>query len=262
MATYDLLASHYDAVTGDSMTEAALIHDIIERRHSRASTLLDVACGTGGITARLACTYQVSGLDISEGMLAVARQKLPEASPLYLADMTSFELNVKFDAIVCSYQGVNHLLSLPSWESFFRRVHEHLNDSGVFVFDIITVGALMRMASIPKMVESFAENYLLIRVRSTDGAVFDWQIEVYECQPDGRYRLLTASVAMRSFPLDRIRETLRQWFACVEAIDGNGRPAGKDHEDRIWFACTRPAPHPPRMTSERSLVARPERAEG
>ncbi len=32
MADYDLLAPHYDAVTGDSATEAAFTHDIIERR--------------------------------------------------------------------------------------------------------------------------------------------------------------------------------------------------------------------------------------
>ena len=45
MAIYDLLAPYYDAATGDSATEAAFIHDIIERRHSQASTLLDLACG-------------------------------------------------------------------------------------------------------------------------------------------------------------------------------------------------------------------------
>ena len=33
MAVYDLLAPHYDAVTGDSAAEAAFIHDIIQRRH-------------------------------------------------------------------------------------------------------------------------------------------------------------------------------------------------------------------------------------
>ena len=89
MAVYDLLAPHYDAVTGDSAPEAAFIRDIIERRHGQAVTLLDLACGTGGITALLAGAYQVSGLDISPAMLAVAREKLPGGTQLYLADMTS-----------------------------------------------------------------------------------------------------------------------------------------------------------------------------
>jgi ubiquinone/menaquinone biosynthesis C-methylase UbiE len=53
MATYDLLAPHYDAVTGDSSTEAALIRDILEQRHGRVATLLDVACGTGALACSL-----------------------------------------------------------------------------------------------------------------------------------------------------------------------------------------------------------------
>ena len=72
MAVYDLLAPHYDAVTGDSAAEAAFIHDIIERRHRPAATLLDLGCGTGSVTTLLAGAYQVSGLDISPAMLAVA----------------------------------------------------------------------------------------------------------------------------------------------------------------------------------------------
>jgi len=240
MADYDLLAPHYDAVTGDSATEAAFIHDIIERRHGQAATLLDLACGTGGITALLAGAYQVSGLDISPGMLALAREKLPRGTQLYLADMTSFRLDARFDVIVCAYQGLNHLLSLAAWQSSFDCACDHLNDGGLFVFDIATVSHLDQMASVPQIVQEFAGHYLLIRVRTADGMIFDWHIEVYELQPDGRYRLLTQTVALRSFPLADIREALRARFTSVEIIS-TGDSADKDHEDRIWFACTKPA---------------------
>jgi len=240
MAVYDLLAPHYDAVTGDSATEAAFIRDIIERRHSQAATLLDLACGTGSITALLAGAYQVSGLDISPGMLAVAREKLPDPTRLYLADMTSFRLNASFDVIVCAYQGFNHLLSLVEWKSGFDCAYEHLNRDGLFVFDITTVSDLGQMASVPQIVQEFAGHYLVIRVRTTDGAVFDWHIEVYELQPDGRYRLLTQTVRLRSFPLADIREALRARFSSVEMISARNS-ADKDNEDRIWFACRKPA---------------------
>jgi SAM-dependent methyltransferase len=246
MAVYDVLAPHYDAVTGDSATEAAFIHDIIERRHGRAVTLLDLACGTGSITGLLAGAYQVSGLDISPGMLAVAREKLPGRTRLYQADMTSFRLDARFDVIVCAYQGLNHLLSLAAWQSSFDRAYEHLNRGGLFVFDIITASHLEEMAGAPRIVQEFAGNYLLIRVRTADGVVFDWDIEVYELQPDGRYRLLlTQTVRLRSFSLADISEALRAKFTGVEVIRA-GHPAGqdhagKDHEDRIWFACRKPA---------------------
>jgi SAM-dependent methyltransferase len=240
MTAYDLLAPHYDAVTGDAASEAAFIHGIIGRRHNRAATLLDLACGTGGITALLAGAYQVSGLDISPGMLAVARKKLPRGTPLYLADMASFRLGVKFDAIVCAYQGINHLLSLPAWTSAFDCVYEHLNDGGQFVFDIATVGHLARMASTPRTVQEFAGNYLLTTVRTADEQVFDWQVEVFELQPDGRYKMLAETVETRSFPLADIRESLRSRFTDIEILDDAGRPADEGSQDRIWFACTKP----------------------
>lgn len=240
MAAYDLLAPHYDAVTGDPATEAAFIHGIIERRHGQASTLLDLACGTGGITALLAGAYQVSGLDISPGMLAVARRKLPGGTPLHLADMTAFRLGTGFDVVTCAYQGINHLLSLRAWKSSFGRARDHLNRGGLFVFDIATIGHLRRMASAPRIVQEFAGNYLLIRVRTADGMVFNWHIEVYELQPDGRYRLLTQTVALRSFPLAEIREVLRARFAGVEIIS-DGNPADPEDDDRVWFACCKPA---------------------
>jgi SAM-dependent methyltransferase len=240
MAVYDLLARHYDAVTGDSAPEAAFLRDIIERRHGQAATLLDLACGTGGVTARLAGAYQVSGLDISPGMLAMARERLPGGTRLYRADMTSFRLNASFDVIVCAYQGLNHLLSLAAWESTFDCACEHLNPGGLFVFDITTVSHLDQMAAGPAIVQEFSGNYLLIRVRAADGLVFDWHIEVYELQPEGRYRLLTQTVRLRSFPLADIREALRARFTSVEVIT-DGHSADAHREERIWFACRKAA---------------------
>ncbi len=241
MEDYDLLAPYYDAVTGDSATEGSFVRDVIEQRHSGVATLLDVACGTGGITALLAEKYEVSGLDISPGMLAVAREKLPGGTPLYLADMAGFRLGVKFDAVVCAYQGVNHLLIFPAWRSFFDCVYEHLTYGGLFVFDIATVSHLMMMASIPKIVQQFGDNYLLIRVRMAAEMVFKWHIEVFELQADGKYRLLTETIATKSFPVDSIREALRPQFINIETIGGDGKPADEDGADRIWFVCAKPA---------------------
>ena len=241
MAPYDLLAPHYDAVTGDAAAEAAFVRGIIERRHSQAETLLDLACGTGGMTALLAGAYQVSGLDISPGMLAVARQKLPARTPLYQADMTSFSLGIRFDVIACSYQGINHLLSLAAWQRCFDCAYDHLNSGGLFLFDIATVSHLVRMASVPHIAEQFADNYLRITVRPAAQTVFDWHIEVFELQPAGRYRLLTQTVKMRSFPLADIRDALSARFTGVEIIAGGGDRGDEESADRVWFACTRPA---------------------
>lgn len=239
MAVYDLLASHYDVLTGDPAAEAEFISGLIERRRRGAVTLLDVACGTGGITRQLASSYQVTGLDISPGMLAIARQKLPGEVPLHLADMTCFELDGTFDVAVCAYQGVNHLYDFSAWESFFGCVHRHLSDGGLLVFDIATVSHLRAVAGMPRRVRRFGGNYVQVRVRTSDDIVFTWNVEVFELQPDGRHKRLTEVFTMSSFPLGAIREALRQRFTDVETFDRQGDTISAETQARTWFACTK-----------------------
>ena len=239
MAVYDLLSSYYDAVAGDASTEAAFIDGIIARTHPQAATLLEIACGTGGIITSLTDRYQVAGLDISPGMLGAAREKLPEKTPLYLADMSCFRLDVKYDAIICVYHGVNHLLEFTAWEGLFDCVHEHLNAGGVFAFDTLTKGNLQSMASGPKIVQRFGENYLHLTVRSSGETVFDWNVEVFELQQDGRYELLTQVIRTATFPPERILAALGERFSNIKIIESDGG-VNDDGENRIWFVCTKP----------------------
>lgn len=237
MAIYDLFAPHYDAVTGDSATEAAFIDRVLRRAHPQPVTLLEVACGTGGIIESLADGYHVAGLDISPGMLTVARAKLPPGTPLHLADMSHFSLGARFDAVICVYHGINHLLGFPAWESFFDCAAEHLNDDGILIFDILTIDNLQKMASAPEIVQRFGENSLRTTVRTSDGAVFGWNVEVLELQRDGRYKSLTEVIKTTSFPPARIRAALSEKFAGIAMIESDGSLAG-DEENRIWFVCS------------------------
>ncbi len=181
----------------------------------------------------------MSGLDISAAMLDIARQKLPEGTPLHLADMRQFKLDVRFDVIACVYHGINHLLDFPSWESFFDCAYEHLNDGGLLAFDMLTVSNLTMMTGIPKIVERFGENYLVMRVRTNDQVVFQWDIEVFEIQRNGRYKLLTEVSRTASFPPERIRKALRQRFASVKKIETDGGAVGENSESRTWFVCAK-----------------------
>jgi ubiquinone/menaquinone biosynthesis C-methylase UbiE len=237
VAIYDLLAPYYDAAMGDPSTEIAFIDSIIRHGHPRPVTLLEVACGTGGIIASLAGSYQVAGLDISPGMLDVARRKLPAGTPLHLADMSRFKLDAKFDAVICVYYGINHLLGFSEWKGFFDCAYRHLNDGGILVFDSFTAEDLESIASIPETVEEFGGNYLRMRVRASGEAVFDWEIEV-ELQRNGGRESLAQVIRTASFPPGKIQEALSERFAdiSITETDGGFSESGK----RIWFTCTRP----------------------
>jgi len=174
-------------------------------------------------------------------MLAVARAKLPAGTPLHLADMSRFSLGIRFDAVICVYHGINHLLGFPAWESFFDCVLEHLNEGGIFIFDVLTLGNLEKMASAPAMVQRFGDNSLRVTVRTSDGAVFGWNFEVLELQRDGGYKSLTEVINTTSFPPARIRAALSDRFAGLKMLESDGSLAGEG-EDRTWFVCAGPRP--------------------
>lgn len=240
MAIYDVLARHYDAVTGDSSTESAFIDGIIKRARDHTVTLLEVACGTGGIIAALAGRYQVSGLDISPSMVEVARNKLPAGTPLCVADMSRFRLNARFDAIICVYHGINHLLDFSAWESFFDCAYRHLNDGGVLIFDTYTASSLKLMTTTPGIVQQFGENYLHISVKTNDEIVFDWNIELLEIQRGGRYESLTEVIRTVTFSPEKIRESLGKRFVSIATIESDSGDVKDDTDNRTWFVCTKP----------------------
>ena len=170
-------------------------------------------------------------------MLAVARGKLPGEIPLHLADMSSFKLNAKFDAVICVYHGINHLLSFSDWKGFFDCAYRHLNDGGVLTFDIVTVDDLRIIASIQETVQQFGENYLRIRVQESAEAVFDWNIEL-ELQENGKRELLREVISLASFPPEKVWEELSKRFVNIEIIESDGGIS--ESGNRIWFTCTKP----------------------
>ena len=81
-------AEFYDALYSwkDYAGEAAKIRAIVSSAAPEASTLLDVACGTGAHLERLRDWYAVEGVDMEPALLAVAKSRLPGV-PLHLGDM-------------------------------------------------------------------------------------------------------------------------------------------------------------------------------
>ena len=55
---------------------------------------------------------------------------------LVLADMTNFDLQKTFDVVLCNYNSICHLLTWQDWQKFFEMAYNHLNENGIFIFDI------------------------------------------------------------------------------------------------------------------------------
>ena len=125
MSCYEALAASYDGLTRDIPYEKYLrFFKTLLRRHGvTATTVLDLACGTGSLSVLLAKHgYRVLGVDRSEEMLTVAAEKAMEP----------------VDACVCALDSINYVTKPQDVQKAFRRVYESLRPGGLFVFDINT----------------------------------------------------------------------------------------------------------------------------
>ncbi len=127
----------YDLVYGfkDYPGEARRLEELIDERHRGASSLLDVACGTGKHLAELRTRFtDAEGLDLDEGLLAVARERLPE-TPLHHGDMTSFELGRRFDAITCLFSSIGYAGTERKLRQAIDAMARHLEPGGVLLVE-------------------------------------------------------------------------------------------------------------------------------
>ncbi len=140
MSSYQDFASLYDALTFD--VDYKKIADFIEARLKAygipSGLILDLACGTGTLSLELASRgYTMIGVDASEDMLAIARQKKGSENILFLNQpMEAFELYGTVDAIVCVLDSLNYLTEPEALLQTFRLCANYLNPDGVLLFDV------------------------------------------------------------------------------------------------------------------------------
>jgi SAM-dependent methyltransferase len=112
--------------------EAELLAKIINK-HSRnpVNTLFNIGCGGGCEDFTLKKYFRITGVDISENMLSLARILNPEVSYLQ-DDMRRIRLKEKFDAVIIT-DAIGSMITEADLGLAFLTAYEHLKPGGVFV---------------------------------------------------------------------------------------------------------------------------------
>lgn len=141
MSSYGEFASIYDELMNDFDYKdwANYIESIFNRYNLQPKKILEMACGTGELSIHLANKrYDMVCFDLSEEMLSKAYGKLGRYKNVKLLnlDMKEFKINQKFDSVISICDSVNYILDPSDLEKTFKNVYNHLNEDGLFIFDI------------------------------------------------------------------------------------------------------------------------------
>jgi len=129
---FDKSAHLYDLAYSfkDYASESAWVRNAIATRVPEATSLLDVACGTGKHLQHFNDEFACQGLDLNPELAEVARERT--GLPVHIASMDSFDLGQRFDAVVCLFSSIGYSGDLPGAISSMAR---HLTPGGILIVE-------------------------------------------------------------------------------------------------------------------------------
>ena len=151
MDAYQNLAASYDRLTNDVDYEATVkfYMEILAREGAKPRTVVDLACGTGSVTAILArMGYPVLGVDMSEEMLTEAMGKVMDMDnpPRFICQkLQQLHLPRAVDLAVCALDSLDYILDPEDCRTAIARIYKSLNPGGIFIFDVNTPEKLRAM---------------------------------------------------------------------------------------------------------------------
>ena len=127
---YNQIAEKYDFIFPLSPA-----HKTFFARELHGKTILDVGAATGNLTAYLSSQgYEVTAIDLSEGLIAKAAEKGVTVQQL---NMLTIDELPTFDNIVCIGNTLPHLDSKTSVQLFLQKAYGQLTQGGKLVLQLV-----------------------------------------------------------------------------------------------------------------------------
>ena len=243
--SYGVFSEFYDALTANVSydTVSQVLSSLLTRYGKSRGLLLDLACGTGSVSVRLAKKgYEVIGVDLSPEMLSEAQNKAYSAGQniLFLCqDMTALDLYGTVDAAVCTLDGLCHLPDEESVQAALRKVSLFMNPGGVFLFDVNSVYKHRAVLGNNTFVYDTDDVYCVWQnTLLPDGVTVQMDLDFFEPVSDkGDYVRQSERFTERAYPRETLEAMLKKaGFTVLDVFDGySGKPA-HDTSERLLFA--------------------------
>jgi ubiquinone/menaquinone biosynthesis C-methylase UbiE len=184
MEAFDQLADLYQGEHSHNPFQAALV-ERVSALLPAGSSILDLGCGTGVPTARIltGAGHQVVGVDISEGMLKLAREQVP-AADFRRDDIAGLPADYgTFQAVTAFFSLL--MLSKADIEATLRKAAGWLSPGGHLAIGMVNFdadSAPFDFMGVPVTVSGYLEPDLKARIEEAGFTVLS--IETVEFKPE------------------------------------------------------------------------------
>jgi ubiquinone/menaquinone biosynthesis C-methylase UbiE len=242
--SYEQFAGFYDELMQDAPYDkwVTYVLDRLKKRNFTRNTMLDLACGTGELSVRFAKKgFQVTGVDLSSDMLAVAKAKAEDQRvviPFFEQDMAELEGLGSFDIIGIFCDSLNYLPSEEKVISTFQRASKSLNQDGILFFDIHSIYKINEL--FVNQTFTFCDDHIAYIWNSFPGECsnsVEHELSFFVEDPkDGRYNRIDEFHEQRTFPINQYSGWLEEaGFEILEIAADFEEKAPQPDSERIFF---------------------------
>ena len=201
----------------------------------------DLACGTGNITIPLAKRgYDMTGVDISEDMLNIAREKADGLDILFLhQSMTDLDLFGTMGAFLCMIDGINYVLPPKSLLTLFTKIKTcFIDPDGLFIFDISTDYKLKNVIGSNTFVHSDKNIFYTWQNRFIEKRKLSDMFLTFFVKQGKKYSRFEERHLQRAYSVNELTLLLKKaGFKSVDTYDELSFDKPKKDSERIVFVC-------------------------
>lgn len=242
MEAYTSFAAVYDTFMDDVPYKewCGYVCGLLGEYGIQEGLVLDLGCGTGSLTQLLAeAGYDMIGVDVSEDMLEIARDKKDKTGLdiLYLLqDMREFELYGTVKAVVSICDSMNYLMSEEDLLSVFRLVNNYLDPGGMFIFDLNTVYKYQELIGDATIAENREHcSFIWENTYYEEEQVNEYDLTIFQREASGLYRKFEETHFQKAYALAQVKKLLRKaGMKFITAYDAFTREAPRTDSERIY----------------------------
>jgi len=200
----------------------------VSKYNKNAGKVLELGMGIGKVLDNFPKKFIIYGLDIEEEYINVCKKRIKRGK-FFVSSMHNFKIDEKFDVIFSVFDSINFLEDFSHWESTFKAVSHHLNEGGLFIFDMYTPKVLQyfkgRRATASKTSKGYEMEWAIIK-----GNTLTWDFKIFEKMTEELYQINEYLWKETIYPVPKVKSALIKHFEILQT---------KQWEDgrRILFVC-------------------------
>lgn len=242
MSGYGDFAYFYDDLMLDA-EYAKRVDYLLElfRKYDRLPTLLlDVACGTGNIGGRfLEQGIDTIGVDCSEDMLALAREKYPQML-LLCQDAAELELYGTVDGAVCCLDSLNHIIDYNRLCSAISRTALFLEPGRLFIFDVNTPYKHSDVLGNNTIIKEYEDMFCVWQNSLEEDNLANIRLDIFSLNEDGSWERTGENIQERAYTEEQLSAAITAaGLETVAVLDDLSFTSPKADSQRIVYVTKR-----------------------